>query len=1057
MPQPAQPTYLFGPFRLDVALSRLERDGAPVPLPPKAFDLLVLLARNSQRVVSKQELIETLWPDSYVEEANLTQHIYTLRKALGDQAGGRPYIDTVPKRGYRLAGDVREAGAPVAAATDARTNPPAPAAPADDARRFVTVLHCALADAAGIVERDGSVALQDVVRRLYDIADAEVARYQGVVAERHPDGFVAFFGADAAHEDDATRAVLAALAIGRRAAELTVDLRVGIGAGSLVVTRTAAAPASYSAVGDALRRADLLAQFAPPGSILVSEGTLRAIERHFAAEEVTPAPPGHRAFRVVGPLRKMAGVRPSRRSFAPFIGRQHESSLLQRLAERALEGKGQAVSIVGEPGMGKSRLVYEFTESIDRGKRDVMALEGRCVAYGSLVPYLPLVDLLRAHCAVDDTDPPELIRQAIATAVRENGLHPDASGWLLRLMGIVDVTTAAETVSPEAIKARTFDVLRTLFLKAALKHPLIIVVEDLHWIDPTSEEFLLTLIERLVGARVMLLATHRPGYRTPWIDRSYVTQITLSPLAAADSAQLVESIAPAAAIGERVSGAILSRGEGNPFFLEELARSVSERGAAAEAIPETIQGVITARLDRLSAAAKQLLQTASVLGREVVVRELAELARKIDLEDPLRELCQEEFLYERAGGDAPVFVFKHALTQDVAYDSLLSRRRRELHLTAARVLENVYPDRLEEMTATIAYHYARTDLVEEAVTWLVRAAERAARAYANAEAILHLDLAARRVQRLPEGPARDRRMLDVALGQAHSLYFLGRFRESVDVLAPHAAPVARLNDPGLAARYSFWLAHMYSRLGDQRRAAESAHRAIDAAERAGDRATLGKAHGLLALEGHWSGNTGDGIAHGETAISLLRPLPEQRWWLGMAYFYLAVNHLLMRDFEHAVAAATQVDGVGREIGDPRLQTYAGYTLGWIELTRGNAEIAVAVCRKSLQTAPDRVSRTYASLFLSFALIEHGNHGEAGELLGDTLKELEQFAFPQWHSLAVILMGEVRRRTRCLEEAARLISQGREIAARANYRYAMTLADQFAARVAHDENQGAVAP
>src|SRR6185503_9254290 len=201
----------------------------------------------------------------------------------------------------------------------------------------------------------------------------------------------------------------------------------------------------------------------------------------------------------------------------------------------------------------------------------------------------------------------------------------------------------------------------------------------------------------------------------------------------------------------------------------------------------------------------------------------------VDLDDALRELCQQEFLYERAGGDALAFVFKHALTQDVAYDSLLSRRRRELHHTAARALEKLYPDRLEEMTATIAYHYARTDLVEEAVTWLVRAAERAARVYANAEAILHLDLAARRVQRLPEGPDRDRRMLDVALGQAHSLYFLGRFRESVDVLAPHAARVARLNDAALAARYSFWLAHMYSRLGDQPRAAESAHRAIDAA------------------------------------------------------------------------------------------------------------------------------------------------------------------------------------------------------------------------------------
>ncbi len=423
---------------------------------------------------------------------------------------------------------------------------------------------------------------------------------------------------------------------------------------------------------------------------------------------------------------------------------------------------------------------------------------------------------------------------------------------------------------------------------------------------------------------------------------------------------------------EAVSAAIVEKGEGNPFFLEELARTVVERGADSRAIPDTVQGVIMARVDRLSEVAKHVLQTASVLGREVPLQLLDRVWRGGEYALELGELCRLEFLYEKPGADEPAVIFKHALTQDVTYDSLLARTRRELHLRTAEALAGLYGDR-DDLAATLAYHYARTDLVDEAVRWLIRAADRAAQLYANAEAVLHLDLAARRLQRLPEGPDRDRRMLDVALRHAHSLYFLGRFRESVEVLLPHEAPLARLNEPALTATYSFWLAHMHSRLGDQRRACDNAARAIAAATRAGDEETLGKAHGLLALEGHWSGNTADGISHGRKSVDLLRAHPQQRWWLGMTHFYLAMNHLVQGDFEAALAEANSADAIGKEIGDPRLQTYAAFTVGWVEATRRNDAAAVAACQRGLEQAPDRVSRAYASMILGLALIGQEDH------------------------------------------------------------------------------------
>ena len=292
-------------------------------------------------------------------------------------------------------------------------------------------------------------------------------------------------------------------------------------------------------------------------------------------------------------------------------------------------------------------------------------------------------------------------------------------------------------------------------------------------------------------------------------------------------------------------------------------------------------------------------------------------------------------------------------------------------------------------------------------------------------------------------------MLDVALKHAHSLYFLGRFTESVEVLLPHEAPLARLNEPALTATYSFWLAHMHSRLGDQRRACDNAARAIAAATRAGDEETLGKAHGLLALEGHWSGNTADGISHGRTSVDLLRAHPRQRWWLGMTHFYLAMNHLVQGDFEAALAEANRADDIGKEISDPRLQTYAAFTVGWVETTRRNDAAAVAACQRGLEQAPDRVSRAYASMILGLALIGQDDHGQARTILEPMVAELKGFALPQWHGFATALTAETYRLDARLDVAGTLVERALDLMTRAQYGYGVAFAQRVAARIALD--------
>ena len=1060
--------YEFGPYRIDVGLSRLERAGGVIALPPKAFDLLLLLAHNHDRVMGKSELMQALWPKTFVDDANLTQHVYTLRKALGDQPDGQSYIQLVARRGYRLAADVREVEIDGRTAAANITSTPADASPAADAvspvleseRKPATVLHCGLTNAAGVIERLGPAGMHEVMRQLFALAADEIGRYEGVISQRQSDGFVAVFGAPAVHEDDARRAILAAIALQTRFRHVTqadavdeddLHLQVGVNTGPLVISRLADdRHVEYTAVGETMRTASVLQQLAEPGAILISEASWRAVRRYASADPVAvPLPEGARAYRVTGLLRQ-APVAPPPASLAPFVGRQQEVAVLDALLVQARAGQGQVVSVVGEPGIGKSRLVDEFTRPLAGRPDSPTVLEGRCLSYGSSIPYLPLAHLVRTRCGVDESDPPETIRAAIDGLVGTYALPSDGRACLLRLIGVTDDTMALGQLSPEAVKSRTFDVLRLLFLRAAARHPLVIVLEDVHWIDRTSEEFVATLVERLGAARAMLIATCRPGYRAPWMDRSYVTQIPLSPLASADSARLVESVAREQPLGAEVSTAILNRGEGNPFFLEELTRTVIEHGEGTEAIPATVHGVIMARVDRLADVAKQLLQTASVLGREVPLKLLSRVWRgPANFDAELAELCRLEFLYERPAGDEPAYVFKHALTQDVAYDSLLARTRRDLHLRAARGLEELYADRLDDTAATLAYHYARTDLVDQAVVWLTRAADHAGRVYANAEAILHLDLAARRLQRLPEGPDRDRRMLEVALRHAHSLYFLGRFRESVDVLRPHEARLARLKDPALAAAYSFWLAHMYSRLGDQRRAADNARRSIDAATAATDNATLGRALGVLALEGHWAGRPHEGVTHGAESVRLLEDRPDERWWLGMSHFYIAVNHLLRGHFDAALAEAGRADEVGKAIGDPRLQTYAGYTVGWAEASRANHVVAIAACRQSLEQAPDRVSRAYASLFLGFALLEKGEHAQARAVLEPMVAELDAFGLPQWHALAATLTGESLRLSGRLDEAAAFVQRGLQVAAGAAYWYAVAFAHRVAGRIARD--------
>ena len=339
-------------------------------------------------------------------------------------------------------------------------------------------------------------------------------------------------------------------------------------------------------------------------------------------------------------------------------------------------------------------------------------------------------------------------------------MAPDEwASYLLSLLGVQAETEILAAVPPETLKARTFETLRQLILHSSRQQPLMLAIEDLHWIDQTSEAFLTSLVEKMGGAPLLLLATYRPEYRLSWLGRSYVTQIVLPPLAPQDSLCVVQAVLQSAQVPDHLARVILTKAEGNPFFLEELGQTLVEQGGVELQLPPTVQGVLAARIDRLAAETRALLQTLAVLGRECTSSLLTQVVDQsaADLQRQLLDLQAAELLYEQPGMPGPKYVFKHVLTQDVAYASLPHERRREVHERAAQAIEGLFHDRLGEHYSALAHHYSRSGNTAKAVYYLQQAGHQAEQHSAYAEAISHLTTALELLPSLPDTPERNSR------------------------------------------------------------------------------------------------------------------------------------------------------------------------------------------------------------------------------------------------------------------------------------------------------------
>ncbi|HUF94024.1 MAG TPA: sigma 54-interacting transcriptional regulator, partial [Candidatus Limnocylindria bacterium] len=587
---------------------------------------------------------------------------------------------------------------PARAAPAAESVTPAPAPPPAPTvlrweRRPIALLRAVL------VAPEDTEAPVDVSRWLEALMDKAImlgGRVEGI----SPAAILVAFGADAV-EDAPARAGHAAMAMQRAMGRGDDErarrpaLHIALHVGALLVGVGAGAPRiEEDDKRAALTTLEALTTRPLPDTILASEAAAPLLERRFELVELdggASAPP--RVFALVG--RERSGFGPVRRA-ATFVGRRREIELLWSRLESALRGRGQIVGISGEAGIGKSRLLFEFRQSIT-GK-PVTYVEGHGQSYGTTSPYLPVLDAVRSICGIAEVDAPEVaaakVRAMLAGLELEEGLP-----YVLSVLGLKEDDERLRDLEPAAIRSRVFDTVRQLAVRLSRQSPLVLVLEDLHWIDRTSEEFFATLADGLAGARILLVATYRPGYRPPWTDKSYATQVPMPPLAADDSLRILRAVLDRDRVSETVLQLILARAEGNPLFLEELARAVREQGSeAAPTVPSTIQGVVLGRIDRLPAEDKRLLQIAAVVGKDVSPA-IMELAADVPVEavrEGLTRLTKAEFLDETGTGAETEYTFRHALTHDVAYGSLLPEWRRDLHVRIVDAIERLHTDRLDD-------------------------------------------------------------------------------------------------------------------------------------------------------------------------------------------------------------------------------------------------------------------------------------------------------------------------------------------------------------------------
>jgi class 3 adenylate cyclase/tetratricopeptide (TPR) repeat protein len=693
-------------------------------------------------------------------------------------------------------------------------------------RKQVTVMFCDMEGFTQLSEKLGPEDAYTIMDKVYEILIHKVHDYEGTVNEMTGDGIMALFGAPIALEDAPQRAIRSAYSVHREIARFSerlkqekenissLKMRIGINTGPVVVgTVGNDLRVEFKAVGDTVNLASRMEGLAEPGTTYVTAETFKLTEGFFRFEslgekEIKGKAAPIKIYRVIAPSTRRTRFDVSaERGLTAFIGRKRELELLLDGFERAKQGRGQAFSIMAEAGIGKSRLLYEFRKAV--ANEDVTFLEGKCLSYSRGVAYHPIIDVLKSNFDIQEGDADSEITKKVKTGLKLIGVdEPSTLPYLLELLSVKDSGIDKIPMSPEARRDRIGKAVKRITLRGSEIRPLIIAIEDLHWIDKGSEEYLRDLINHISGSKLFLVFSYRPEFVHTWGSRSYHSQVNLNRLSNTESLSMVTHFLGTANIDRALEDLIIEKTEGVPFFIEEFTKSLIDlkiierkdnkyyltKDIDDVVIPSTINDMIMARVDSIPEGAKELLQTCSVIEREFsyqLINQVTDLSER-ELLSHLSLLKDSELLYERGIYPQSTYIFKHALTQETVYDSILSRRKKEIHSKVGQAVEQLYKDNLHEHCGILAEHFIRGKNYRKAAEYSRLAGKRAEKTASLNDAIDYTHKWIASVEKLPRTDDVKKEVIDArtALGlYTMQLTYFAKAKKAVEPIIDLASKI----------------------------------------------------------------------------------------------------------------------------------------------------------------------------------------------------------------------------------------------------------------------------
>ncbi len=957
-------------------------------------------------------------------------------------------------------------------------------------RKQVTVL---FADMKGSMElladRDPEEArklLDPVIEHMMEA----VHRYEGTVNQVMGDGIMALFGAPVAHEDHAVRACYAALRMQesvnryadgvRRTEGVPIQIRVGLNSGEVVVGSIGNdLKMDYTAVGQTVHLASRMEQMATPGSVLTTPDVLRLAEGYVQVKPLGPV--NVKGLTEPVEVYEVTGVGAARsrlqtaaaRGLTRFVGRDAETEQLRKALEQARGDHGQVVGVVGEPGLGKSRLFFEFIHS--HRTQGWLILESGSVSYGKATPYLPVIDLLKAYFKIQDRDDQREIRERVTGKLLT--LDKSLESTLPAFLALLDVPVDDPTwqaLDPSQRRQQTLGAVKRLLLRESQVQPLILLFEDLHWIDSETQAMLESLVESLPTSRLLLLVNYRPEYQHGWANKTYYSQLRLDPLPPESAGEILNSVLGNDHGLQSLKQLLIERTEGNPFFLEESVRTLvetkvlaGERGnyhlakkVESTQVPATVQAVLAARIDRLPLEEKHLLQSAAVIGKDVpfsLLQAITELSDE-EIRRGLTHLQGAEFLYETSLFPDLEYTFKHALTHEVAYGSLLHERQRALHARIVEAIETLHPDRLIEQVERLAHHAARGEVWAKALTYLRQAGAKADARSALREAASYFEQALTALAHLPDDRETREQAIDLHFNLRSSLTALGEGARVLEHLHAAEALANALGDERRLARVNAYIARLLLVQGEYEQAVTASERAIAMARTLDDYGLEVTQTQSLGLAYYCLGNYPKAVeALGRNLVPLDSPVVGERLGNIFLPFANSRNSLALAlaergEFIEAVVRCTEAIQIAETVGHPHSVTITYRGMGLLHLRQGDFHQATLALEHALEVcqgvdSPPLFHAVSSTLGYVYAL--SGRSAEAIPLLEEAVERPVLTGTLEGQSLRTIWLSEAYllagREADAHAAAQRALGLARQHKERGHEAYTVRLLGEIAAR------------